>query len=987
MDVHAKNFTVRLTHWFACALGLLPALALGQTCAIPGRDGPAPTASGVVNTYYQTPSGTLSASTTTISNIGTVRAGGGAAVAAGDLLLVIQMQGATFNSSNNNCYGDGAGPCTDTLTRGAGSDPARGFTGTPTAGRHEFVRVTSVAGSSVSLASPLINSYANVAASGTQGQQVYQIIRVPQYSSLTVNSASPITALAWNGSTGGVAAIDVAGTTTFSGAGTHINASALGFRGGYGARGGVFNGDTAYAANADAVTGARDTTKGEGIAGTPREVWSGTARVTVTAGQGYPGGDYGRGAPANAGGSGIGHNSGGGGGGNGGIGGPGGATWVGDTGGSRDVGGFGGAAYPASATQLVMGGGGGAGDANGGGTELTNEGPGGVGGGIIFFSTGNATGTGRLAANGGNATPADADASGGGGAGGSIRVFAATGAGNIVATANGGSAGVFTLNGGANTGHCGSSGGGGGGGVILSNTALGAGSTANGGTVPPHPDGGLCDGDPGSTGINTTTAGSSPGASPAASCLPNLTVTKSTSTPNITAVTGASATYTITVANAANAGSAQNVEVIDRQLPPGWTLSGTPTYTYTPAPAPAAGNFASGAETTVNGAAYALRASGAAPGNVPAGGSNASLNWNTFFVAPGGSIAITYTVNIPDTASVGIYHNDAGVTYLDPTRSTAGRKIAPATNNTANRAGAAYNTNTTYQTGQLAGQSVGGSNYSGLEAGPAVEDVRLQPDLSISKARASSGALQVGATDSYTLVARNNGRAIANLTYAANQATAATNAGAGTILTGGTVVVTDTIPAGFAIGTITPPANWGCTVAGQLVTCTYTPPSLPIAAQTDLGTISIPVTTTAAACPGPASNTANVGSTTVAYAESDTANNASAAVSTPLGCVAAVSVTKTDSRTTVAQGNLVAYAIGVNNAGPAAANGTIVTDVPSVGLSGCVVTACTASGGAVCPAAASWPTLLTVSGVPVNTFPSGSGVTFSVSCNAAATGQ
>ncbi|MGL4575429.1 MAG: hypothetical protein ACRCV9_11660 [Burkholderiaceae bacterium] len=972
-------------HGLLCLAAVLPGFTLAQTCAIPGRDGPA-TVSGVVNTYYQPPAGLLGGGTTSIANIGTLRAGGGAAVAAGDLLLIIQMQGATFNSSNNNCYGDGAGPCTDTLTRGAGSDPARGFTGAPTAGRHEFVRVVSAAGSAVTLASPLVNSYTNAAA-GAQGQQTYQIIRVPQYSSLSLNSATPITPLAWNGATGGVVAVDVAGTTTFSGGGTHINASALGFRGGYGERGGVFNGDTAYAFNADAVTGARDTTKAEGVAGTPREVWNGTARVTVTAGQGYPGGDYGRGAPANAGGSGVGHNSGGGGGGNGGIGGPGGATWTGDTGGSRDVGGFGGAAYPASANQLVMGGGGGAGDANGGGAELSpTEGPGGVGGGMIFFFTGNTAGTGRLAANGGNALPADADASGGGGAGGSIRVFAAAGAGNIIATANGGNAGVFTLNGGANTGHCGSSGGGGGGGVILSNAGLGAGSTANGGTVPPHPDGGLCDGDSGAGGVNSTTAGSSPGATPGASCLPNLTVTKFTSNQNISAVTGASATYTIVVENAANAGAAQNVEIIDRQLPPLWALTGAPTYTYLPAPPPTGGNFASGAETTVNSAAYALRAVGAAPGNVPAGGSNANLNWNTFFVAPGGTVAVTYSVSISDSASVGIYHNDAGVTYLDPTRSAAGRKIAPAINNTANRPGTAYNTNTTYQTGQFAGQNVVGSHYSGLEGGLSPENVRLQPDLSITKARTGSGTLQVGAADSYTLVARNNGRAIANLTYAANQATAATNGGAGTILTGGTVVVTDTIPSGLTIGTITPPANWGCTTAGQLVTCTYTPPSLPIAAQTDLGIITIPVTATGAACPGPTSNIANIGSTTAAYGESDTANNASTAVAIPLGCIAAVSVTKTDGRTTVAQGNTVSYTIALNNAGPAAANGTLLADIPSAGLTGCTVTACTASGAAACPAAAAWPSLLTVGGVAISTLPSGGGVNFSVSCNVPATG-
>ena len=50
---------------------------------------------------------------------------------------------------------------------------------------------------------------------------------MPQYSSATV--VGTVTSLAWNGSVGGVAALDVAGTLNFNG--NSVNVNGQGFRG------------------------------------------------------------------------------------------------------------------------------------------------------------------------------------------------------------------------------------------------------------------------------------------------------------------------------------------------------------------------------------------------------------------------------------------------------------------------------------------------------------------------------------------------------------------------------------------------------------------------------------------------------------------------------------------------------------------------------------------------------------------------------------
>jgi len=177
-------------------------------CATPGSDGtPGAPITGVVNAYYP---GTANAAAGATSITVGASTGAGTAIAVGDLLLVMQMQDAAINTTNGSTYGDGSG---------AGS----GSTNLNAAGAYEYVKANSavpVGGGTATIIGAgagggLIYSYTNAAASNTQGQRRFQVIRVPQYVAATVGAA--LTALAWNGTTGGVLAIDVENTLTLAG--------------------------------------------------------------------------------------------------------------------------------------------------------------------------------------------------------------------------------------------------------------------------------------------------------------------------------------------------------------------------------------------------------------------------------------------------------------------------------------------------------------------------------------------------------------------------------------------------------------------------------------------------------------------------------------------------------------------------------------------------------------------------------------------------
>ncbi|MDQ2980450.1 MAG: isopeptide-forming domain-containing fimbrial protein, partial [Acidobacteriota bacterium] len=436
-------------------------------CSTPGKDGPGGTLSGVVNTYYPGTASAAAGSTTIV--VGAAR-GSATTITSGDLLLVIQMQDAAIDSTNTGSYGDGVA-----------GDPGSGYTAANSSGLYEYVKATNAvpaAGGSLTLqgtgtGSGLLNSYTNAAASGTQGQSRFQVVRVPQYSTATLGAG--LTASAWNGTTGGVLALDV--STVLSLGSATVSVNGLGFRGGGGRQlaGGAGGSNQDYRVLSIL---AFDAQKGEGIAGTPAFIYDpGTATVVATGAEGYPNGSSARGAPGTAGGGGTDgnpsandQNSGGGGGGNGGAGGMGGNSWASNL----NLGGFGGVSFPSSVARVVLGGGGGAGSRNNSAGAASSAGP---GGGIVMIRAASVSGIGTISADGGVGVAPDNDGGGGGGAGGTILVtttagnltgltlFARGGRGTDAWATQGAGTGCPTS---ANCSYHGPGGGGGGGAIFLS---------------------------------------------------------------------------------------------------------------------------------------------------------------------------------------------------------------------------------------------------------------------------------------------------------------------------------------------------------------------------------------------------------------------------------------------------------------------------------------------------------------------------------------
>lgn len=545
----------------ATAYSLVQATVCGTQ---PGKDGAGGTLGGTINAYWP---GTASAAVGATSITVGARRGAAVGITPGDLLLIIQMQDAAIDSNNDDRYGNGNGIVGGTTGVGAG------YTNANNAGRHEYAIATNTIGAAggaltftaVGGANGLVYSYTNAAATGTQGQRRFQVVRVPQYTTATLGAT--LTAASWNGTTGGILALDVAGDLALGSATVSVNG--LGFRGGAGlqlAGGAGSNNDYRNVAgnNTHGI-------KGEGIAGTPEDVLDGGVNVDVGP-QGYPNGDYARGAPANGGGGGTDgnpaandENSGGGGGANWGRGGNGGNTWNSNL--AR--GGFGGAPFYDSPGRVVLGGGGGAGSRN---NSSTIAGAGATGGGIVLIRAGRLTGTATITANGAAAyNDTLNDGGGGGGAGGAIVVLARGGGiGGLTLQANGGRGGDAwrTQAPGAYPGERHGPGGGGGGGYIAVNGSPAA-VSVNGGA----------------SGITTTandTFGAQPGAPGTAMLVASfdqitgvrsgcvdLSVAISDSPDPV--IAGNDITYTQNVTNNSTVVPAQNV-TLTQTTPPGTTF-------------------------------------------------------------------------------------------------------------------------------------------------------------------------------------------------------------------------------------------------------------------------------------------------------------------------------------------------------------------------------------------------------------------------------
>jgi hypothetical protein len=506
------------------ALAILLLVTPKAAALDPGRDGSlVVTAPDTIVNQYANLSTNASAGATDVrvSNITTNLPG----LVVGDLVMIYQAQGASITTDNNYTFG--------------------AISNLNSAGRYEFHIVTSITTSNGRIrfqnaCSGLRNSYTTAGGA--------QVIRVPQYENLTIQSGASIVPLAWNGSRGGVVALHVAGTLTVNGT---IDASGRGFRGGAWTNTTAPNGITAYRLT-DNNEGGR---KGESIAGSS-----------------YPSSyNFGRGAAANGGGGGNSHNAGGGGGANGNSGnpwnigtvnggqgipdvglsfeylnawgldptaaqagfdwinysgggrggyswsdgnadeltiGPGNSDWLGDD--RREVGGLGGRPLDNDPNgRLFLGGGGGAGHGNN-----NVGGSGGNGGGLVYILAPAITGTGTILSNGANGGGAGTgnpnDAPGGAGAGGTLILHCNTITAGVTASANGGRGGIQPYEP-IHPEAEGPGGGGGGGYIAVSGGAIT--QNANGGlggittslSMPNFPYNGATGGAPGQTNQNITT--------------------------------------------------------------------------------------------------------------------------------------------------------------------------------------------------------------------------------------------------------------------------------------------------------------------------------------------------------------------------------------------------------------------------------------------------------------------------------------------------
>jgi uncharacterized repeat protein (TIGR01451 family) len=179
------------------------------------------TLTGTINTYYPG-TATANAGATSIT-LGTAT-GAATTIANGDLVLVIQMQDAAINSTNTSSYGDGISGSGSTTLNNAGAYEYATATGAvPLAGGTLTFTAAGPGGG-------LLYTYTSAAATATQGARTFQVVRVPNYSTATLGAA--LTGSAWNGSTGGILALNLSGVLTLNTATVHMDG--LGFRGGAG---------------------------------------------------------------------------------------------------------------------------------------------------------------------------------------------------------------------------------------------------------------------------------------------------------------------------------------------------------------------------------------------------------------------------------------------------------------------------------------------------------------------------------------------------------------------------------------------------------------------------------------------------------------------------------------------------------------------------------------------------------------------------------
>jgi len=558
-----------------------------------GKDGfPAIATNTVVNEYTTLTANAVSGATTiTVASTAALNANGRfpAALAPGDLIMIIQIQGDSILGFPPTLWDPFSEPRDSTWGK---------ITNYNNCGNWEFAEVTSVPnGTSISLDCPIKNNYSSI------GKVV--VVRVPRYSSLAINNGGSITCDPWNGTIGGICAIEVQNNTIIN-AGGSIDVTGKGFRGGA-----LHNPNSGFGVGeAVSLHDSLGAEKGESIAG---------YQVDYDA----FGGRYCQGAPANGGGGGNAHNCGGGGGANGGnpllwnghgipdnsgpnwnlawnlqyagfsaqtstgggqggygfsnsnqnaiVVGPNNALWSGgDKRPSR--GGFGGRPLDYSTGRLFLGGGGGAGEENN-----NIGGKGGNGGALIYIMNyGVISGAGQINSNGNigaSTTGIGTDGAGGAGAGGTIIVNSVGAISGVSITANGGKGGDQVKSNFASNEAEGPGGGGGGGYIAISNGTPTR--TANGGAN-------------GTTNSFALTEFTPNGATQGAAGTNNGTVTNFIiNTPNVTICAGQATTLNATLSGTVPVGTninwynsivAGSIVGTGNTFPTGVLATGTYTY-------------------------------------------------------------------------------------------------------------------------------------------------------------------------------------------------------------------------------------------------------------------------------------------------------------------------------------------------------------------------------------------------------------------------
>ena len=159
----------------------------------------------------------LGGTVTTVASFGsatggttlTVAPGTGSGYTNGDEIFLINMQGDTTNNSNT--------------------------------GNYEFLTIASVSTDTLTFTTAIQKLYGETASNLVLGNQKIVLQRVPQWTTVTINSGGKLIANAWDGSSGGVVVFRSSGAVTINGTGL-IDVDGLGYRGGAGGVGNVNDG-------------------------------------------------------------------------------------------------------------------------------------------------------------------------------------------------------------------------------------------------------------------------------------------------------------------------------------------------------------------------------------------------------------------------------------------------------------------------------------------------------------------------------------------------------------------------------------------------------------------------------------------------------------------------------------------------------------------------------------------------------------------------